>query len=185
LEFQKYLDDISQFFTPKSVAQFKNISDVFAGSVDGDPSDWKIIKTNYTFRSIVHSEEMQPDQWPKYKYLLLELWSPNSPVLKETIDKNLLVCRKQVFKSLVDKKRDEWLIDNQKHEDSMTSKDHQRVQKTAEDLYGKLLKNLNRKDITSLYFSTLLDPQGMKEESYDNSESNDESWNNLESDSNV
>lgn len=185
LEFQKYLDDISQFFTPKTVAQFKNISDVFAGSVDGDPSDWKITKTNYTFRSIVHSEEMQPDQWPKYKYLLLELWSPNNAVLKESIDKQLLLCRKQVFKSLVDKKRDEWLIDNQKHEDSMTTKDHQRVQKTAEDLYGKLLKNLNRKDINNLYFSSLLDLQGMKEDSYENSENNDESWNSLEPDNNL
>jgi hypothetical protein len=182
VEFQKYLSDISNFFTPKSVVQFKNISDVFAGSVEGDATDWKITKTNYTFRSIVHSEEMQPDQWPKYKYLLLELWTPDSSELKESVDKQLVVCRKQVFKSLIDKKRDEWLIDNQKHEDSMTAKDHQKVQKTAEVLYEKLLKNLSRKEINNQYFSELLDSNTLLDDQYSTTEISEERWDSLSPD---
>ncbi len=181
-EFEKYLDDISGFFTPKSVSQLKNISDVFAGSVEGETSDWKITKTNFTFRSIVHSEEMQPDQWPKYKYLLLELWTPLSSEIKESIDNQLAICRKQVFKSLIDKKRDEWLIENQKHEDSMTTKDHQKVQKTAESLYEKLLKNLSRNNLNSQYFSGLLDSKSLSDEQFPPTETTDESWDGLSSD---
>jgi len=184
-EFEKYLEDISNFFTPKSVSQFKNIANVFAGSVEGDTSDWKITKTNYTFRSIVHTEEMQPDQWPKYKYLLLELWIPDNSDLKNSIDKQLVICRKQVFKSLIDRKRDEWLVENQKHEDSMTAEDHQKVQKTAEILYEKLLKNLSRKEIIGQFFSELLDSNNLIDDQYLTTETNEESWDSLTSGDNT
>ncbi|NBU93718.1 MAG: hypothetical protein EBS18_04075, partial [Actinobacteria bacterium] len=82
---------------------------------------------------------------------------------------------------MIDKKREDWLIDNQSHEDSMTAQDHQNVQKSAEILYGKLLKNLNRKEINVQYLSELLDIKGLSEEQYSNTETSDENWESLAS----
>jgi hypothetical protein len=55
-EFENYLNQISRFFSPESVSDLKKISDVFVGHVDGGAFEWKIIKTNFTFRSIVHPD---------------------------------------------------------------------------------------------------------------------------------
>ena len=154
-EFENYLDEISKLFSPRSVAELKNLAEVFVGHIEGSPFDWKITKTNHTFRAIVYSEEMQPDQWPKYKYLFLELWKPKNPQLAEFVSQELTRCRAQVLFAFIDKKKKEWLLENNKHEDAMTKPDHQHVIKISQDLYRILLNKLNHKDLTNNYFESL------------------------------
>jgi hypothetical protein len=157
-EFEIYLNQISKFFKPNSVAELKNLSDIFKGQVDGSPFDWKVIKTNYTFKSIVYPDiEMQPDQWPKYKYLLLEIWQPKNETLKNFAHNELNLCRAQVLNVLIEKKKSQWLSENQKHEEAMTPTDHSHVYKTSEELYKKLLSKLNHKNLTKSYFDSLRD----------------------------
>ena len=183
-EFQTYLGSVSSFFTPKTPAELKTISAIFAGTIDGKASDWKSTKTNFNFRSIVYSDEMQPDQWPKYKYLFLEIWTPVDPTLKDNVDNQLQICRKQVFKSLVDKKRDDWLIDKQKHEEAMSVADHLEIHETASGLYGKLLGNLTGKSFKRNFFTDLLDSPTSNDDSYTVSENDDENWDGLSSSDN-
>jgi hypothetical protein len=98
---------------------------------------------------------MQPDQWPKYKYLFLELWKPSNDQISEFVNTELNRCRSQVLQAFVDKKKKEWLVENQKHEESMTKADHRHVIKVAEDLYKKMLANLNQRSFPADYFETL------------------------------
>jgi hypothetical protein len=95
------------------------------------------------------------------------------------------VLQVRLFKSLIDRKRDEWLVENQKHEDSMTTEDHQKVQKTAEILYEKLLKNLSRREITGQFFFDLLDSNNLLDDQYLITETNEENWDSLASGDNT
>jgi len=157
-EFEDYLTQVSEFFIPTSVAELKNLCEIFKGQVEGLPFDWKIIKTNYTFKSIVYPDiEMQPDQWPKYKYLLLEIWNPKNEILKNYVSNELNLCRAQVLNTLIEKKKSQWLSENQKHEEAMTPTDHRYVHKASEDIYKKLLSKLGQRDLTKSYFDSLRD----------------------------
>ena len=46
---------------------------------------------------------MQPDQWPKYRYLLMEIWKPSNDALNKEMIKEIEFCRAQVFKSLYER----------------------------------------------------------------------------------
>ena len=98
--FEEYLNQLNEFFVPASAAQFKRIVRLFVGELDGEIKEWKIASSPFTFRQVVYRGEMQPDQWPKYKYLLLEIWRPDSELLETSIGCEREHCRKQIFESL-------------------------------------------------------------------------------------
>jgi hypothetical protein len=154
-EFENYLSSLSRFFLPETVAELKRLAEIFAGHVDGAPFDWNLAKTNYTFRSVVHADEMQPDQWPKYKYLILEIWNPSSEELSNGHSEELEHCRSQVFQAFTEKKKKEWLLENQKLEEAMSKNDRQEVNKVATNLYKKLLANLGKNEFKNEYFEAL------------------------------
>lgn len=158
-EFSNYLTNIEKLLSPRTLSQFKTLADVFVGQIEGAPSDWKVINTPHTFRQVVHPDEMQSDQWPKYKYLFLELWKPLNSSLSTRVDTQRLLSRQQVFKSLLEKKRDEWLRQNQKLEDQMTPANHSHVQSEAEEIYKKLLNNLGWPvaSLNKAFFNNLLE----------------------------
>ncbi|NDC37985.1 MAG: hypothetical protein EBZ48_08025 [Proteobacteria bacterium] len=100
LAFAAYLRDIEALLVPKTVAQLKTLIEVFAGHVEGEPSSWQIVESPHTFREVVYPGEMQPDQWPKYRYMMLELWKPEDAVLKDVVNSERNKCRGQIFNSL-------------------------------------------------------------------------------------
>lgn len=176
-EFSNYLNNIESLFSPKSLAQFKTLADVFVGHIEGLPSEWQVINTNHTFRQVVHPEEMQPDQWPKYKYLCLELWKPLNNRLEERVSQQRAIARQQVFKSLIEKKREDWLRQNQKLEDQMTPQNHSVVHSDAEEIYRKLLINLGwpASSLTKTFFNGLLEADFDRSDN-DGYESDDDNW---------
>jgi hypothetical protein len=98
--FSDYIKNLNLFFVPQTIAKLKNLIRVFFYDVAGEKaSDWKQIATGESFHDIVYRGEMKPDEWPKYRLVLLEIWSPENIYLKEIRDNELLSCRLQSFKS--------------------------------------------------------------------------------------
>lgn len=98
--FESYLRDIEKLLLPKTTAQLKTLMEVFAGRVEGEVSAWEVLESPHTFREVVYPGEMQPDQWPKYRYMMLELWRPSDAVLDDTVTSERNKCRGQIFNSL-------------------------------------------------------------------------------------
>ena len=72
--FDEYLSQLGRFFKPTSFEKFRSLISLFFGEATGDDTkSLSIIEgSRNTFRSVVYPGEMAPDEWPKYKYLLLE-----------------------------------------------------------------------------------------------------------------
>ncbi len=98
--FSAYLHDLEELFVPRTAAQFRTLVEVFCGHVDGEVAAWKVIDSPHTFREVVYPGEMQPDQWPKYRYMMLELWRPEDAVLRGVVESERNKCRGQIFHSL-------------------------------------------------------------------------------------
>lgn len=141
--YKEYLVQINQFFIPNSVAQLKKLIRVFSGEIDGQKvSEWKIVGSKYEFRSVVYRGEMQPDQWPKYKYLLLEVWDSSIGSLQVSLSAERVKCRKQVFSSLVRSYKTEFCRENQRLEQSLTDSERKKIEKQAFDSLHGMLKNI-------------------------------------------
>lgn len=143
-EFSHYLECLEKLFCPATVSELRRLVEVFEGgiTVDEGESSFQFVPTNHTFRAVVYQEEMKPDQWPKYRYLLLEIWAPRADPLSAKREYELKRCRRQVVQSLVQKCRDNYLRSQQKLEEQLSREEHNEIHNEAFSLYRKLLQNL-------------------------------------------
>ena len=141
-EFKSYLDSLHAFFVPKSSAQLRWMIEVFLGKPEGELKDWKITKTPNTFREIVYPGEMQPDQWPKYRYMMLELWRPANSTLANVVSKERDVARAQVFVSLENRRKDDYLRQEMKREEDLSDRERERIRTQTYESIRTLLGNL-------------------------------------------
>lgn len=105
-EYLRYLSSLSRFFAPTTKLGLEGLIRVFVGEIAPIHEDpWRVVASENTFRRVVFNQEMQPDQWPKLRYLLLELWVPESSALQEQIDAEINELRREVVKSLFSRYR--------------------------------------------------------------------------------
>ena len=141
-ELDNYLSSIEKLFAPTSTSAFRHLVAVFEGRLDKQDEIWKIAPSNNTFRKVVYPEEMKPDQWPKYRYLLLELWQPLAVQLRDARDREVDKCRHQVMHVHMSRTRDEYLRSEQKFEDTLTAEDTRLIFEMAVSSYRELLKHI-------------------------------------------
>lgn len=140
--FCKYLDQINDFFTPKTSSQFKKLVSVFTGEISGKITDWTITPTNQTFRNVVYRGEMNPNEWPKYKYLLLEIWKPEQEMISKVVENTRQECRKQIFTVLYNYYKSLYCRENSKLEDQLSNSDRDSIFNKVFSDYSGFVKTI-------------------------------------------
>ena len=140
--FDEYVTQLNQFFVPRSPTQLKRLIRVFTGEVADDKEVWAVRPSNQTFRSVVYRAEMQPDQWPKYRYLLLEIWHPTHPALQSVLGEERSECRAEVFAALHDHYETAFCRENQKAKDELSKDERKAIFAQAFDTYAGLIRNI-------------------------------------------
>lgn len=140
--FDQFMEDINGFFSPTSSRDFKRLVEVFQDTLDGEIREWKITPSNSTFRRVVYRGEMQPAQWPKYKYLLLEIWRATGTELETSLAAERDKSRRQIFTSLEQEYQKDFLNRNLKREESLTPADRTEITTAAYEAFKKFLRNV-------------------------------------------
>lgn len=140
--FDEYMSQLNQFFVPRSIPQLKKVIRVFSGEVVDDKELWSVRQSSQTFRNVVYRAEMQPDQWPKYRYLLLEIWRPAHPALEKVVADERAECRAEVFSALHDHYEIGYCRENAKLKDELTSQERSDIFNQAFEPYTGLLRNI-------------------------------------------
>jgi hypothetical protein len=95
----EYVEAINSLLRPKNISELKALMHTFEGELVVEP-EVKITSGGPTFRQVVIPSEMQPAEWPKYRYLLLELWKPKEVALQAVVDTDRDSARAAVAQSL-------------------------------------------------------------------------------------
>lgn len=141
--FDEYMEALNTFFVPATLARFKNLVRVFYFDIEGDKATvWKEVPSPNTFNDVVFRAEMKPDEWPKYRYLLLELWRSTDPTIDEVAREERDVCRQQAFSSLYDKKTKDYCLSHQKNESDLAKMEWESIFAATYDSFDTFLKNL-------------------------------------------
>lgn len=143
--FDCFIDDINKFFVISRSSDFRRLVDIFQGSLGENFGDWKITPSASTFRRVVYRGEMQPAQWPKYKYLLLELWRATGTELETSLTAQRNLARQQIFNSLVREYQKDFLERDMRREESLTATERAGIQTEAYDAFCKFLRHLGWK----------------------------------------
>lgn len=102
-ELSAYLDQLSAFFIPKRATDFRRLVNILQGEMSGTPSEWNVAdRSPSTFRQVAYRGEMQPDQWPRYKALFLEIWQPHNKDLARYVQVERNAVRQQVIALMAD-----------------------------------------------------------------------------------
>ncbi|MDH7640249.1 DNA sulfur modification protein DndB [Sphingomonas oryzagri] len=143
--FDKFIDDLNEFFEVVRPNDFRRLVEVFQGTLGDEIGEWKITPSASTFKRVVYRGEMQPAQWPKYKYLLLELWRATGTDLEASIAGERDVARFQIFNSLEKEYQKDFLERNLRREESLTTAERNAIRTEAYDAFCKFLRNLGWK----------------------------------------
>ncbi|MDN7942222.1 DNA sulfur modification protein DndB [Burkholderia multivorans] len=120
----EYLNNLHNIFAPSSVKELERLFRVFVGDLSVEPAV-KVVTGGPVFRNVVLPGELQPAEWPKYRYLLLEMWTPQEPKLKEFVLTDRNTCRAAVAASLFERRFKSYCEENR-----LT---HEEVQKEVRD----------------------------------------------------
>lgn len=104
--FDEYLTCLNSFFSPKNDAEAKRLLTTFLGAVTGSfgSGGMKITESDSNLRKIVIPGELKPDEWPRFRYLFLELWRPADEELAALVSKYRDLCRVDVLKAFIRQK---------------------------------------------------------------------------------
>ncbi|TMP32595.1 hypothetical protein CWB99_01605 [Pseudoalteromonas rubra] len=143
-ELSSYLESINVFFNPKSFSQLKRLVSVFSGLLKGeDASNMQYIERSAdSFRNVVCRSEMQPDLWPKYRYVLLELWKPCSLDVGNVVSSELEECRQQVFSELHGDVLKKYCKEKMIHESELDDEARTHVFEVAFESFKSFVKHL-------------------------------------------
>ncbi len=147
--FADYMSQINGFFNPTTVSGLKRVIRLFNGEPGGETfAETRIHPSNQTFRSVIYRGEMQPDQWPKYRYLLMEIWKPSDKQLAGIVDSDRAQCRSQLFASLHQHNKNDFCRENSKPEDALQKHELEAIFTRSFDAYNGMLKNLGAEPLT-------------------------------------
>lgn len=145
-EFDSYMKNLNAFFAPTSIKLLKNLIQVLSFDVtNGSPVDWEKVPSDSTFSAVVHPGEMKPDEWPKYRYMLLELWNPLNPQVSAARNQECDICRAQVFNSLLAGNIKKACIECNIPESDLTSDQREKATKRTYEALKKFQEGLGVK----------------------------------------
>ena len=98
----EYIQQINNFFAPTTDAALRSFVGVFEGGLTESDEQLAIAETNTRFSDIVYTGEMQPDEWPKYRYLILEIWKSKSPAVAAKIEIEIKLLRLEIAEKVKD-----------------------------------------------------------------------------------
>ncbi|MFT3856559.1 MAG: hypothetical protein QM742_03270 [Aquabacterium sp.] len=101
-----------------------------------------------TFREVVLPGELQPAEWPKYRYLILELWKSATPELKALIEEDRARARSAVAQSLYRRKLAAYCLENRVDEADLTKEVKAEVLGKSKAMYEEFLSAIIGKKTT-------------------------------------
>ena len=96
----EYGKQVSAFFRPETRESLERLLRALRGSAMKPDSHELEPESNLGFREVVVPGELQPDAWPKFRYLFLGLWTPSSETALDYVDRHRAICRREVIQAL-------------------------------------------------------------------------------------
>ncbi|MCU4337078.1 DNA sulfur modification protein DndB [Acinetobacter dispersus] len=144
----EYVESLNSFFSPKDDNELINFFSIFEGELKNNEGVIRFDDEGKSFRDVILSGEMQPSEWPKFRYLLLELWYPSNKVINQIIQDDREKCRRQVSEKLVQKLIRNYCKDNGIAEIDLDEHVKEQILERAKNKYENFLKALGVKDST-------------------------------------
>ncbi|NIA00761.1 DNA sulfur modification protein DndB [Massilia sp. CCM 8734] len=135
---EEYISALNKLLKPENITGLKALLHTFEGELADEPS-FKIVPGAPTFRQVVLPGELQPAEWPKYRYLILELWEPSSPSLRTFVETDRLNGRSFVARSLYKRRLAKYCEENRLNESDILKEVQADIQSKSKEMFEAFL----------------------------------------------
>jgi hypothetical protein len=142
----EYIEAINSLLRPKKITELQSLLHTFEGALAVEP-EVKLTSGGPTFRQVVIPTEMQPAEWPKYRYLLLELWMPTVPELKKVVDNDRASARAEVAQALYRRRIKAHCEENRLDETNLTTEVKASILAKSKTMYEEFLTAVTGKRV--------------------------------------
>jgi hypothetical protein len=142
-----YLEQLNALLAPKNITDLKCLLQAFEGDLAVDPQV-KLTLGGPTFRQVVLPGELQPAEWPKYRYMILELWKPTAPELQIVIDTDRTQARAAVAQSLYRRRLAVYCEENRVDPAALSAEVKSEILSRSKDMYEGFLATVVGKKVS-------------------------------------
>lgn len=116
-----YITDLESLFKPTTVARFTDLAATFFEVLEEKDGVFEKVPSAANFSGVVMPNEMKPDEWPKHRYLILELWNPEDPDVRAIVNRDREAGRAAILKSAYRRALVKYCEDHQMAEKDVSS----------------------------------------------------------------
>lgn len=97
----EYMSSLNAWFTPKDDGGARRVLGTLVGAAKGAASQGtlRVTKSATTLRNVVVGGELKPDEWPRFRYLLLEIWRSQDAEVAGLLSGYRTKCREEAARS--------------------------------------------------------------------------------------
>jgi hypothetical protein len=156
--FAGYLEDLNRFFLPKGKDGLLNLLWVFFGElVSPKPAsecevadnrtkvEPTIVPSKHALRHILLPTELKPDEWPKFRAILQELWRPKDVEVKALLNRHRKGVRQHALDRYIDREVKEHCRDKGIREVDVKPEDRVKIEEKCASYMEKGLAALGVK----------------------------------------
>ncbi|MCA9541072.1 MAG: hypothetical protein KC620_19360, partial [Myxococcales bacterium] len=99
--FAEYLDAVNGFFKPTSEAGLKALFKVMMGELSIQDDDYAVPPSSTALRNLLIHGMLDPQEWPKFRFMLVELWQSADAPAEEALAQARKGYREAAFTALV------------------------------------------------------------------------------------
>lgn len=134
-----YLTDLNRFFLPQGRDGLSKLIQVFHGELSPDGT---VVASNHHLRRILLPGELKPDEWPKFRAILQELWEPSDPEAKAILAQHRAQTRRQALDRYIDREIKEVCRDRSIREGELSAADRAEIELRCADHLARGLQAL-------------------------------------------
>lgn len=140
--FDGYLNDLNAFFLPEKQGGLEDLVTVFHGEMRPDGT---LIETNSSLKKILLSGELRPDEWPKFRAILQELWRPEHAEAAALLDEHRRLVRRKALSQYIVREIAEFCREKAIRPADLADPDRDQIERTCADRLVKGLRALGAK----------------------------------------
>ncbi|QKF49336.1 DNA sulfur modification protein DndB [Pseudomonas graminis] len=142
----EYVSALNGLFSPRNIRDLECLIQSFEGFLDlsGGVS---VVPGGATFRQVVLSGELQPSEWPKFRYLILELWTSENTAIQDFVQQDRQKSREQVVASLYQRRLRLHCEEHTVLETSLSEEVKSEIRERSITLFEDFLKSIHKKTI--------------------------------------
>lgn len=95
----EYISGLNELLAPRNLEDLKRLLQTFEGSLETEP-EVRVVAGGPTFGKVVLPGELQPAEWPKFRYVLVELWKTADEKVREFIEQDRARGRRYLAQNL-------------------------------------------------------------------------------------